>query len=403
VPEAANGRSAASAAPSVPLQQMRILFFSEGDLGTHVLGHDRHNAAMRTGLDAWSADHGPTVQASFASLTPLERWSNALATRAIEPLAAANLDFHTLRWHTVQSLRARGQLVRALREWPADWVHIHSHSISFAMTPMMHSQPIALSVDTTVRDWWEMPAWRSPQSHAPFVIAPSQALERRTLTRARLVLACTPWAQRAVLREAPRAHCVVHHPGIDLERYRPAPRRERERERVLFVGGRFREKGGEDLLAALGEDLGERVELDVVTPASVCERPGVRVHRLRAGDPELLDLFQQADVVCLPTYADSNPWTVLEGMACGSAVVSTRVGGIPDMLDHGRAGVVTHYGDRRSLREALLGLLGNAERRREIANRARTICEEHYDARTQFARLVEHMRLAAGRRGLRSQ
>jgi alpha-maltose-1-phosphate synthase len=365
---------------------VRVLFFNEGNLGTYILGQGQLDAALRAGLSAV-----PDVEARFAGLTPMGRWTRASAIRRIPLLARANLDFPGLRWHLVQSLRARAQLRRELRAWPADVAHVHSSSIALTMTATMRTVPVVLSLDTTVHDWWAMPAWRPTHGYESIAVAPSRALERRALRGAALVLAWTAWARRAVERESPGANVIEHHPGIDLQRYRPAARRERARPRVLFVGGRFLEKGGEDLLRALGERLGRDVDLDLVTHAEVPERPGVRVHRLAPSDAQLLDLQQQADVLCLPTLADSNPWVLLEAMACGTPVVSTRVGAIPEMLEHGRAGVLVPYGNPPALGEALRALLADPHRRAQLADRARLRCEAHYDARRQFAKLAERL------------
>ncbi len=365
---------------------MRILFFNEGNLGSHILGQGQLDAALLAGLSSVTE-----VEPRFAGLTPVNRWESLLASRPIPLLARANLDFRTLRWHLVQSLRGRARVSEQLREWPADVVHIHSQSIALTMPGIMRKVPVVVSLDTTVRSWWAMPAWSGSARHASIEIAPSVALERRALRDAALVLAWTDWARRDVEREAPGANVVEHHPGLDLTRYRPAARRERERPRVLFVGGRFQPKGGTDLLEALGEQLGREVDLDLVTPEAVQERPGVRVHRLGPSDPELLDLQQQADLLCLPTYGDTNPWVLLEAMACGTPVVSTRVGAIAEMLDDGRAGMLVDYGDPRALREALGSLLGDPQRRARLAAAALERCARHYDARKQFANLVERL------------
>ncbi|MGD0453270.1 MAG: glycosyltransferase family 4 protein [Solirubrobacteraceae bacterium] len=365
---------------------VRLLFFNEGNLGTHIMGQGQLEAALRIGL-ADASD----VQARFAGLSPMGRWASALATRPVEPLARAHLDFRTLRWHLVQSLRARAALRRELRSWPADAIHLHSQAVALTIPDTMRTVPVALSVDATIRDWSEMPAWRVRERHAPLLLAPSRALERRALRRAAIVFAWTGWTRRGVEREAPGARVIEHHPGIDLDRYRPAARSQRPLPRVLFVGGRFVEKGGEDLIEALGEQLGRTVELDLVTPAEVAPRPGVRVHRLGPSDARLLELQQQADVFCLPSYGDAAPWAVLEAMACGTPVLASRVGGIPDMLDEGRAGTLVAHGDRRALREALGALLEDPARRESLAAAASERCGERYDARRQFARMLEQL------------
>jgi glycosyltransferase involved in cell wall biosynthesis len=372
---------------------VRVLFVNEGNLGTHILGQGQLEEALNTGLP-----FAPEVQAHFAGIPPMGRLARAAATRPIEALADTGLDFRTLRWHLVQALRARRAVGNELRAWPADLVHVHSHSIALTMAATMRTVPVALSVDTTVRDWWSMPAWRDLQGrHGAITIAPSAALERRALEYAALVVAWTAWTRRSVEQAQPNARVIEHHPGIDLERYRPAARRPRERPRVLFVGGRFAAKGGADLLDALAEQLGDSVDVDLVTPADVPERSGVRVHRLGPSDPLLLDLQQQADLFCLPTRADAVPWAVLEAMACGTPVLSTRVGGIPDLLEDGRAGLLVSPGDPRALHTGLQSLLGDPQARMSLAARARERCEERYDARRQLPRLIERFRDVLGR------
>jgi starch synthase len=368
---------------------VRVLFFNEGNLGAHVLGHGQLDAALRAGMTGT-----PDVEARFASLAPMSRRAEMIAGRPLKPFTQAGLDFKTLRWHLVQSARARAQLESQLAAWPADVVHVYSHAITFGMVETMRRMPVVLATDTSVRDWWAMPAWHPPERYAALTIAPSRMMERRALRNAALVLARTQWTRTTLERDEPMARVVEYHPGIDLTRYRPAARRARERPRILFVGGRFVEKGGDDLLAALGDGLGRDFDLDIISQAPIDPQPGVHVHRLMPADPRLLDLQQQADLMCLPTYGDTNPWAVLESMACGTPVISTDVGGIPDMLADGEAGVIIEHGDRVALARAVRELLADPARRTALAARARERCELHYDARRQFPILMGHLRSA---------
>ena len=355
-----------------------------------MLGHGAVEDSLRTGLA------GLDVDARFATLGPLRGWAK-LAVRSVPLLEELDLDLQRLRWHAAQAVRARRTLLRELARDTPDVVHVHSHSIALGFADAMAKHPFLLSLDATIEIWESMGTWRPMRRHSRARLRPSLLLERRILGRAATVLAWTEWARREVERACPSARVVVHSPGIDLVRFRPSERRPRQARRVLFVGGRFVQKGGLDLLAALEPSLGADVELDVVTPAGVAERPGVRVHRLGRGDPRLIDLFQQADVFCLPTHADTFGLVLTEAMACGTPVVSTAVGGIPEVLDGGRAGILVEPRDRSALRSALGRLLADEALRAELAARGRARCEERYDARRQAVRLLELMRAAASR------
>jgi glycosyltransferase involved in cell wall biosynthesis len=363
---------------------VRLLFFNEGNLGSYVLGQAQVEATLRRHTAAV-----PDLETRFVGLATQGRWTHAAATWSTPALMRRDLDLRLLRWHAVQSTRGRRALARAVAEWHPDVVHVHSHSMALGLGALMRRVPVAVSVDVTLGDWAAMPAQRRTGVVATAELAPARAAERRAFRRAALVLAWTPWVRDAVLALEPAADVVVHHPGLDLEAFHPAPRRPRALPRILFVGGRFEDKGGEDLLAALGDDLGRTVEVDVVTPADVAPRPGLRVHRLGPGDAELMDLRRQADIFALPSGADAVPWAVLEAMACGVPVVASTVGAIGDLVGGDEAGVLVPYGDRRALGEALRGLLADAPRRAALGAAGRARCETRYDAAVQTPALIE--------------
>ncbi|MDQ3676528.1 MAG: glycosyltransferase family 4 protein, partial [Actinomycetota bacterium] len=329
---------------------LRALFVSEGALGIGTVGHARNEPALRAGLNGRD-----DIEARFVTLAPQDPVSKSLA-RGVPGLGRADLDLQPVRWHLVQAARARRLLERELRRAPADVVHVVSHSIALGMVATMRELPVLLSSDISIWRHRQMELWAPLHRHSRAMLAPSLALERRSLRSAALVLPWTDWARAGFAAEAPDVRYVVHNPGLDLETFRPAPREPRERPRVLFIGGRFVQKGGQDLLDAVALVGRERLDLDVVTFEDIPQRPGMRVHR-NVPRERLLELLQQADIACLPSRADAFSWAALEAMACGVPVIAARTGGVSDLIGGGVAGILVAPRDPRALAGALTRLL----------------------------------------------
>ena len=367
----------------MPYRQ-RVLFINEGSQGSGVMGQEAIGGVLRA-LTA-----GAAIEARHISLPTMGRVAR-LATRGVPPLARLDLDAHPVRWQLVQALRARRVLREELARSATDLVHLNGHTLGLLSAGQVGRVPTLLSVDSTIEDWHAMGIWRAPRPWSRATLLPSLILERRAFARAARVLAWTEWARRGVLRACPSAPVAVHHPGLDLERFSPAPRRERERPRLLFVGGRFREKGGEELIATLGGLLGTELELDVVTPEPVPRVDGVRVHRHSSGAQPLVDLYQQADLLCLPTRGDAAPFAVLEAMACATPVVAYDVGAVGEMLGEPACGAVVPRGDMPRFVAEIRTLLADPQARERAGAQARSRCEAKYDARNSTRALLALM------------
>jgi len=85
----------------------------------------------------------------------------------------------------------------------------------------------------------------------------------------------------------------------------------------------------------------------------------------------MADLYRQADAVLNPSLADNMPISVLEAWASGVPVVSTNVGGIPDLIRDGVDGVLVHPGDTGAMAQALLRLLNDRGYARHLAGNGR--------------------------------
>ncbi|MBV8610094.1 MAG: glycosyltransferase [Singulisphaera sp.] len=98
--------------------------------------------------------------------------------------------------------------------------------------------------------------------------------------------------------------------------------------------------------------------------------------------------LRMMDVFALTSRSEGMPLAVLEAWAAGIPVIASRVGGLPEMIDDGRTGVLFDSGDEDALVEALCGLLTDAGRAGRIGEAGRLRVESLYSLR----RMVESYR-----------
>lgn len=361
----------------------RLLFVNHGPLGWSVLGAVSVEQSLRAGLAG-----RPDVDATFVRLP-----AASIATRALSHpvpgLEALDVDFHTTRWHLVESWRGRRAIVRELAH-DFDAVHVTSHTAAFWTRDLMEHVPVYLCVDVPVLRWRTMAIDRPVRPWSRAVLAPSIALERRTLEACAGVVALSQWTADAVLDAAPRADVSVIHPGVEVPHHcrswHAGPPH-----RLLFVGGRFEGKGGPDLVAAVQPLLGPDLRLDVVTAPGVARVPGVRYHHAGPGSPIVEQLYRGADLLCLPTKGDAVPWTVLEAMAHGVPVVASPIGAIRELVEASGGGVLVPPAEPGRLRRIIEELLADPQRREAMGRRGRAFVEAHYRRDDQAAALVTLM------------
>lgn len=364
----------------------RILFLNQGRASpVGVMGHPRAQDALRSLPGAAYAELG--VRPTFQELRPFSRLERVVKKRV--PGVGVR-DLGPLRWQLARAQAAREVVRGVVRTRSHEAVHLTAHVAGLTLGRCYRQLPVALSVDVPMWEWQQL-LRRLPSSAAPtWDLRTSLRMERRALEAAALVIAWTDTVADQLRRAAPAAAVVTLHPGLDTETFTPGRTGGSGGPvRVLFVGGRFADKGGHDLIEALAPDLGAGVELDVVTTSDdVPLREGLRLHRLGPGDPRLAALFREADLFCLPSHSDAVPWVVLEAMSSGCAVVASQVGSIREMLGYGTAGQTVRAGDVGDLRGALRSLVADPTRRRAMGRAARGRVEAHYDARRQSARLA---------------
>jgi len=91
-------------------------------------------------------------------------------------------------------------------------------------------------------------------------------------------------------------------------------------------------------------------------------------------------IYAAADLVTLTSNNEGSPVSIIEAMAAGRPVVSTAVGGVPDVVRDGVDGVLVHSGDTDGLASAINSLLADPSRRDDLGAAARLSVHRRYDA-----------------------
>jgi glycosyltransferase involved in cell wall biosynthesis len=138
-----------------------------------------------------------------------------------------------------------------------------------------------------------------------------------------------------------------------------------EPEYFLFVGNLKQDKGVIDLLEAYAIYAAEggKIPLKFVGAGEMRTAMAERIKQLGLVDSvTLLGAMPHADAasyirkcacLILPSYHEGVPNVVLEAANCGVPVISTRVGGIPEVVDEGKTGLLIEAGDVQALAKAL--------------------------------------------------
>jgi glycosyltransferase involved in cell wall biosynthesis len=307
-------------------------------------------------------------------------------------------------WSLQASRLTRRAVEQHLAQHPIDALFIHTQVASLLARPIMRRVPTIISLDATPVNFDSMAeAYRHPRQGRALECG-KRAINRRAMEAADAIVTWSRWAADSVSADygipAERVHVIP--PGVDVSRFRPhAGERTAGPMRVLFVGGDFARKGGEDLLEAM-RLVGPGVELDIVSPRGVAPTDlPVRVHSdVGANSHRMIELLSRADVFVLPSRGDCTPLAIGEAMACGLPIVTTTVGALPELVVDGSNGLVVPPGDPQRLSAALARLAADPDVRREMGQRSRMIAESEHDVTKNcmkiFALMCNSARKAGG-------
>lgn len=199
--------------------------------------------------------------------------------------------------------------------------------------------------------------------------------------------------------------------GLDTDLYRPDPTVERRPSEILCVGRASDPTKGIALLVEALALLPASVQLVLVDDASSgslirrwAEAAGCAERITITGRvpvQELVRLYNRAALVVVPSRHEGFGLPAAEAMACGTPVVATTAGALPEVIATGGGGITVPVGDAAALAKGIQGLLEQEELRASLGARGRRGVVEHYSwPRVARATVSVYRELLAERRGL---
>ena len=235
---------------------------------------------------------------------------------------------------------------------------------------------------------WKLKNWAYSYSNLS-VVAPSRWL--------------TQQAKHSMLNRFP----IYHIPnGINTQAYQPLDRQQCRSLlgiptgiKVLMVGATSlaaKRKGGELLLGALSSLPGS-LKAEIVLlflgkgGEAIANSAGIAALNLGYVSSDRLKsiAYSAADLFIYPTRADNLPLMLQESMACGTPMVSFKVGGVPDLVRPGISGYLARPEDTQDFCDGIMQLLEDEPRWEKMSQNCRQIALAEYSLELQTQRYIE--------------
>lgn len=195
----------------------------------------------------------------------------------------------------------------------------------------------------------------------------------------------------------------IVHCGVEPKRYKRVAKKSGSI-RLVFVGRLVPLKGASVLLSALAElrdhgvlSLDPKFMVEIIGDGPAREELERQAEFLKLSEivkfigylsqGEVAKKVGAADVLILPSFAEGVPVVLMEAMASSVPVITTRVGGVGELVEDGVSGLTVAPGSSDDLAEAIRRLIADPELRQEMGAAGRAMVEAEFDIGAEASRL----------------
>ncbi|MFA4888699.1 MAG: glycosyltransferase family 4 protein [Candidatus Omnitrophota bacterium] len=183
---------------------------------------------------------------------------------------------------------------------------------------------------------------------------------------------------------------------VDLELFKPSDKPiEADNFDILYAGRLEFRKGVHTLMRAFLRVQEKIPEARLILVGADCGmKPYLQDKAAQLKDPqkvifvgyvsrcELVSYYQGSAVCIVPSIWENYPYVCLEAMACGKAVIASRLGGIKEMINHADNGLLFSPGSTKELSEQIINLLKDRQKMSRLGRNARKYMEEKFNPET---------------------
>jgi len=229
--------------------------------------------------------------------------------------------------------------------------------------------------------------------------------EKKLMKRADALIAVSQYTKKELTEFYNISEEKIHviYNGVDIQKFKPPSRNKTElrrelglapsdRKMILFVGRLYSRKGLPTLLQAAKTVVKDFKNTQFVISGGGFKQNEEKLMKLTRQhgiedkvsfvgyfpDEKLPNLYAAADIFVLPALYENFPFAILEAQSTGLPVVSTRVGGIPELVIDGQSGLLTNPGDHEQLADAIVRLLQDSSFAEKLGIKARRLVEEKF-------------------------
>ncbi|KOP25825.1 glycosyl transferase [Hapalosiphon sp. MRB220] len=398
---------------------MYVLHINQSDIvgGAAIAGYRLHEGLLASGIDSRLLVGKVTTNSDRVAVTPkthliakqFNRFSWRLGLNYVNILSTFDipkdklyqeadiLNFHNIHsgyfnYLAVPSLTQDKPAVFTLHDmWSFTGHCIYSYKcdrwkIGCGKCPYPDTYP-AIGRDNTHFEW-KLKKWVYSRSNLT-IVTPSRWLNEQ--------------AKQSMLNRFP-IYCIPY--GIDTEAYQPLNREQCKcllgipsAKKVLIFGSEYindYRKGGDLLVKAL-QSLPESLKAEIVLltfgkhSEAFTTAVGLPSFSLGYVSSDRLKsiAYSAADLFIFPTRADNLPLVLQESMACGTPIVSFKVGGVPDIVRPGVTGYLAQPEDAQDFCNGIVQLLEDENLRQTMSKNCRAVALEEYPLELQAQRYIE--------------